>query len=106
MRKLVAIFLIMGSQTSCSVLNSHAAAARELRDGGPGPVFYCWRRGAGNYSGSCLHPEEGLDKDLWGCAHKLATTGKILQKIEVSRSEMITCMHEKGWQEFEVRVSG
>ena len=104
MWKLVAVFLIASFQTACSALNSHATAAGQLRYGGPGPVLYCWRREVGNYSGPCV--EESLDKDLWNCAHKLAAIGKVFQETQVSRHEITDCMHQKGWQEFEVWVSG
>jgi len=104
MWKVVAVLLIAGSQTACSAMNSHATAARQLRYGGPGPVLYCWRRELGNYSGPCI--EQGLDKDLWSCAHKLAAVGKMLQETRLSRSEIIDCMHQKGWQELEAWVSG
>ena len=103
MWKLAAISVIAYLLVSCSVVSSHATAARELRHGRD-LMLYCWRRGAGNYSGPCV--EEDLDKSLWECAHRLSTIDNEFQPLETSRSEIIACMHEKDWQEYEMWISG
>jgi len=101
--KFAAILLFGGLGASCFALDSYATAARQLSDG-DGSTYYCWRQGLGNTSGSCA--KAAPRTDLWLCAHKLATTGKRFQATRISRSEIIACMHEKGWQEFEIVVSG
>ena len=103
MWKIAAISVILGLQSACSALGSHATAARELWYGGPGPVMHCWRRGIGNSSGPCV--QVGVDKDILSCANEVRTIGKAFQETRISRAEIIACMHARDWQEFEIWVS-
>ena len=62
--------------------------------------MYCWHRTSDSNSNSCV--EGDADSDIWRCANALATSGKIFQSTRISRAEIIACMHQKSWEEFEI----
>jgi len=97
MRTLVVLLLCLLSLAGCSILNSHATAARDL-------MHECWAPGppaelkhGDRYA--CLEPETeaAVNERMWACVKQLHAPRNSLQPVGTSRKQLIACMQQHGW---------
>ena len=92
----------LAALSACSVLNSHAAAARQLFEG-TDSNYWCWSREAGNGIPKPCVPKDAYAA-IWQCVHEAPNRGDTLQSVERSREELIDCMHARGWVDYAVAI--